>query len=324
MTTLMELPVRGFMASGRLWLLLLVPLLVALYVWLVRRKSRSGIRFTNTGILERVLGKQNTWLRHVTVALSILSLITLVGAWARPFGVDRVPRNAATIVVVIDTSLSMNATDVSPNRLAAAKLAASDFVKAVPAQYNLSLVSLSGSPAVRLPPVTDRTAMLRAIERLEPQESTALGDAIYAALGAIDLAPRVDGNKTPPGMIVLLSDGANTAGQAPLQAAQEAGKRKVPVYTIAYGTDNGYVDLDGKRERVPPDKETMSKIAQETGGRMYAADNASQLNDAYKSIQTAVGYVEVEKEITATAAGVGLALALLAAVGAVMVGARWP
>ena len=82
MTTLMELPVRGFMASGRLWLLLLVPLLVALYVWLVRRKSRSGIRFTNTGILERVLGKQNTWLRHVTVALSILSLITLVGAWA--------------------------------------------------------------------------------------------------------------------------------------------------------------------------------------------------------------------------------------------------
>ena len=166
--------------------------------------------------------------------------------------------------------------------------------------------------------------MLRAIERLEPQESTALGDAIYAALGAIDLAPRVDGNKTPPGMIVLLSDGANTAGQAPLQAAQEAGKRKVPVYTIAYGTDNGYVDLDGKRERVPPDKETMSKIAQETGERMYAADNASQLNDAYKSIQTAVGYVEVEKEITATAAGVGLALALLAAVGAVMVGARWP
>ncbi len=322
--TLMELPVTGFLASQRLWALLLVPVLVALYVWLTLRKSTSGIRFTNTGILSRVLGKQNTWLRHVTVALSILSLITLVGAWARPFGLDRVPRNAATVVVVIDTSLSMSATDVSPNRLAAAKTAAAAFVKQIPAQYNVSLVSLSGNPAVRLPPVTDRAAMLRAIDRLEPQESTAIGDALYAALGAIDQAPKVDGGKAPPGMIALLSDGTNTAGQAPLQAAAEAAKRKVPVYTIAYGTDNGYVDLDGKRERVPPDKQLMSQIAQETGGKTYAADNVAQLNDAYKNIQTAVGYVETEKEITATAAGVGLALALLAAIGAVMVGARWP
>ncbi len=322
--TLMDLPVKGFMASERLWWLLLVPVMIALYVWLINRKSSSGIRFTNTGVLGRVLGKQNTWLRHVTVALSILSLITLIGAWGRPFGLDRVPRNAATIVVVIDVSLSMEATDVSPNRLAAAKQAAAEFTTSVPAAYNLSLVSLSGSPAVRLPPVTDRAAMLRAIERLEPQESTAIGDAIYAALGSIDQAPKVDGNKAPPGMIVMLSDGTNTAGQAPLQAAADAGKRNVPIYTIAYGTDNGYVDLDGKRERVPPDKQTMSKIAQETKGRMYEADNLAQLNDAYKSIQTAVGYVEVEKEITATAAGVGLALALLAAIGAVMVGARWP
>ncbi len=321
--TLMELPVTGFLASERLWVLAIVPLLVALYVWLIRRKSTSGIRFTNTGVLERVLGKQNTWLRHVTVTLSILSLITLVGAWARPFGLDRVPRNAATIVVVIDISLSMNATDVSPNRLAAAKTAAIEFVTKVPEQYNLSLVSLSGNPAVRLPPVTDRTAMKRAIERLEPQESTAIGDAIYAGLGSIDQAPKIDG-KSPPGMLVVLSDGTNTAGQAPMQAASEAAKRKVPIYTIAYGTDNGYVDVDGKRERVPPDKKTMTAIAQETGGKAYAADNIGQLNDAYKSIQTAVGYVEVQKEITATAAGVGLALALLAAVGAVMVGARWP
>ncbi len=322
--TLMELPVKGFLASDRLWALLIVPVLIALYVWLTMRKSNSGIRFTNTGILDRVLGKQNTWLRHVTVALSILSLITLVGAWARPFGMDKVPRNAASIIVVIDVSLSMEATDVSPNRLAAAKKAASEFVAQVPAQYNLSLVSLSGNPAVRLPPVTDRSAMLRAIDRLEPQESTAIGDALYAALGSIDQAPKVDGGKAPPGMIVLLSDGTNTAGQAPLQAASEAAKRKVPVYTIAYGTDNGYVDLDGKRERVPPDKQLMAKIAQETNGKTYAADNVAQLNDAYKSIQTAVGYVETEKEITATAAGVGLALALLAAIGAVMVGARWP
>ena len=145
-----------------------------------------------------------------------------------------------------------------------------------------------------------------------------------AQVTAIDLAPKVDGGKAPPGMVVLLSDGTNTAGQAPLQAAADAAKRNVPVYTIAYGTDNGYVDLDGKRERVAPDKLLMTQIAQETKGKAYTADNVSQLDDAYKSIQTAVGFTETEKEITATAAGVGLALALLAAVGAVMVGARWP
>lgn len=324
MILLVEWPVKGFLASGRLWWLLLVPVLVALYVWLVARRSKAGIRFTNTGVLGEVLGKQSTWLRHVTVALSILSLVTLVAAWARPYGLDRVPRNAATVVVVIDVSLSMTATDVSPNRLEAAKQAAAEFVRQVPAQYNVSIVSLSGATAVRLPPVTDRAAAVRMIERLEPQESTAIGDGIYAALGAIDLAPRTDNGQPPPGAIVMLSDGTNTAGQAPLQAAAEAAARKVPVYTIAYGTDNGYVDVDGKRERVPPDKELMAHIARETGGRTYAADNLSQLNEAYRSIQTAVGYTEVEKEITATAAGVGLALALLAALGAVMLGARWP
>ncbi len=319
----LELPVQGFLNPARLWWLLVVPVLVALYVFLIRRKSKAGIRYTNTSVLSAVLPKQSQWLRHVTVGLAILSLITLVGAWARPMGVDKVPRERATVVLVIDVSLSMEATDVSPTRLEAAKTAASSFITELPSKYNVAVVSLSGSPAVRIPPTQDRGAALRTITNLKPQESTAIGDSITVALAALDQAPAGDNGAKAPGLVVLLSDGANTAGQAPLQSAGDAATRKVPVYTIAYGTDNGYVDVDGKRERVPPDPETLRQISQMTSGKTYAADNASQLRDAYKSIGSEVGYEETVKEITATAAGVGLVFAVLAAVGALILGARW-
>ncbi len=321
--TALALPITGFLNPERLWWLLLVPILVVLYVVLVRRKSRAGIRFTNTSVLSIVLPKQSQWLRHVTVGLAVLSLVMLFVAWSRPNGVDKVPRERATVVVVIDVSLSMEATDVKPNRLDAAKQAAKDFVASLPSQYNVAIVSLSGNPAVRLPPVTDRAAVNRAIDTLTPQDSTAIGDAIYSALLALDQAP-MGADKTPaPGMIALLSDGTNTAGQAPAQAAQEAAKRKVPVYTIAYGTDNGYVDLDGKREPVPPDPQTLSEVSRISNGKSYSADNVNQLKDAYKSIQSQVGYEEQVKEVTATTAGIALIFAALAAVGALVLGARW-
>lgn len=317
----LEFPVSGFTDPGRLWVLLLLPAFIALYVVALRRKTRSGMRFTNTTLLGQVVPKQSQWLRHVTVALSLLSLVTLAVAWARPLGIDRVPRERATVVVVIDVSLSMTATDVSPTRLDAAKQAAITFVNNLPSQYNVALVSLSGNPAVRLPPVQDRAALVRAITTLEPQDSTAIGSAIYAAMAAMDQAPTGDG--VAPGMVVLLSDGANTAGQSPLQAANDASQRKLPIYTIAYGTDNGYVDVDGQRERVPPDPQTLTEISQITGGTSYTADDTGELASAYKHIGSDLGYEKTYKEITATAAGVGLVFALLAAVGAVMMGARW-
>lgn len=318
------LPVLGFENPSRLWVIAIVPLFVVLYLFLLRRKGKTGMRFTNTGVLERVLPKQSQWLRHLTVALSLISLITLVGAWARPLGVEKVPRERATIVIVLDVSQSMQATDVTPTRLDAEKAAAVEFVRSLPALYNLSLVSLSGSPAVRVPPITDRTLMERAIQRLELQDSTAIGDAIYAGLAALQQAPRGADGSVAPGAIVLLSDGQNTAGQAPLQAAFDSKKAGVPVYTIAFGTELGYVDLDGKRELVPPDPALLRQIAVESGGQTYTADDLSGLKDVYKNIKSDVGYEEAHKEITATAAGVGLVLALLAAVGAVMLGARWP
>ena len=239
-----------FLDPQRLWLLLIIPFLVAAYIWAVRRKNRFGMRFTNTAVLGAVAPSQSQWRRHVAVALSLLSLVTLVIAWARPNGVEKMPRERATVVLIVDTSLSMEATDVKPTRLAAAKQLSIEFAKSLPEQFNLALVSLSGNPAVRMPPTLDRSLAERAINALTPDESTAVGDAISTALSALKIAPKGDDGKPPPGAIVLLSDGQNTAGRSrcrpPTTRAGEG-----PVYTIAYGSDNGWVDVDGKR-RGPP------------------------------------------------------------------------
>ncbi len=313
-----------FLQPERLWVLAVVPLLIALYIWATLRKKRSGMRFTNTAVLGRVVRKQSQWRRHLAVALSLASLVTLVLAWSRPNGIDRVPRERATVVLVIDVSQSMAATDVPPSRLAAAQQLSKDFIRDLPEQYNVAVVSLSGNPATRLGPTTDRVFANRAIDALALQDSTAIGDALYTALSAIQMAPRVDDGSVAPGAIVMLSDGMNTTGRSPLQGAAEARTAEVPVYTIAYGTENGSVDLDGKRERVPPDRDLMRQVADASGGVMFAAESAGDLSRVYENIRSEVGYEEVKKETTAQWAGYGLAFAVLAALAAVSLGARWP
>ncbi|MEA4944623.1 MAG: VWA domain-containing protein [Propionicimonas sp.] len=313
-----------FLNPERLWVLVLVPLMIAAYVWAVRRKKKTGMRFTNTTILSRVVPKQSQWRRHLAVALSVAALVSLSFAWARPNGVEMVPRERATVVLVIDISNSMLATDVKPNRLDAAKQAAITFVKSLPEKYNLALVSLSGSPSVRLPPTLDRVMAQQAINSLKVQDTTAVGEGIYTALTALQMAPKGDDGSIAPGAIVLLSDGQNTAGRSPQQAANEAAKAKVPIYTIAYGTQNGYVDLDGKREPVPPDTDLLRTLASMTGGASYSAESLDQLDRVYTNIRSEVGYMPVKKEITALWAGYGLAFAVVAALAAVSLGARWP
>jgi Ca-activated chloride channel family protein len=313
-----------FIAPERLWVLLIVPLMVAGYIYLVLRKKKTGMRFTNTTVLSRVVPKQSQWRRHLAVAMSIAALIALSFAWARPNGIEMVPRERATIVVVIDISQSMQATDVKPTRLDAAKQAALAFVRTLPAQYNVSIVSLSGNPNVRLPPTVDRVQAQQAINGLKLQDSTAVGDSIYVALNSLLLAPKGTDSSPAPGAIVLLSDGQNTAGRAPAQAAAEAKKQNVPIYTIAYGTDNGSVDLDGKRERVPPDRELLSSIAQASGGQAFSAESLDQLNKVYNNIRSEVGQTPTKKETTALWAGYGLAFAVVAALAAVSLGTRWP
>lgn len=313
-----------FLNPERLVWLVLVPALAIVYVILTRRKNQRGMRYTNTAVLGQVVPKQSTWRRHLAVALSLLSLTALTLAWGRPVGIDKVPRERATIVLVLDVSLSMQATDVKPTRLDAAKQAASAFVKSLPPAFNVSVVSLSGNPAALVTPTTDRGMVDRVIQALKLKESTAIGDAIYTSLNTLQSAPKGPDGSIPPAAIVLLSDGQNTAGQAPMQAADEAAKKKVPVYTIAYGTANGYVDLDGKRERVPPDVELLRSIAETTKAKAWTADSANQLDEVYSGIRSQVGYEEVKKETTAVWAGYGLAFAVVAALAAVSMAARWP
>ncbi|MCL2489557.1 MAG: VWA domain-containing protein [Propionibacteriaceae bacterium] len=313
-----------FFAPVRLWALLALPVLIALYIIGLHLSRRSGIRYTNTGVLAAVLPKQSQWRRHVSVAMALCSLVLIAGAWARPAGVEKVPRERATIVLLIDNSMSMSATDISPNRLDAAKAAATAFVNQLPAQYNVSVVSLAGSPSSYGPPSTDRSMVLRAIDSLTPDKGTAIGDAITVGLSTIAQAPPDASGRLAPALMILLSDGTSTKGVDTIEAADNAAAKKVPIFTIAYGTANGYVDLDGQRANVAPDKATLGQIAQITGGRTYDAASVSQINNVYNQLKSEVGYDEVNKEVTARWALYALAFAVVAALGAVSMAARWP
>ena len=319
-------PQLTFLSPGRLYILLAIPLLVAAYVLASRQKNRRGMRFTNTSMLAVVVPKQSQWRRHLAVALSLLSLVTLTAAFARPKTQVEVPRERATVVLVIDASLSMQATDVKPTRLDAAKAAAVQFVRELPDKYNVSVVSMAGSASILVPPTLAHNTVENAINGIRLQDSTAIGEGIYTALRALDQAPKDPANpkSVAPGAIVLLSDGSNTVGRAPQQAAAQARQAKVPVYTIAYGTENGYVDLDGKRNLVPVDHDQMRQIAQVSGGQYFSAASAQQLKQVYENIGSAVGYEKADREVTARFAGYGLAFAVLAALGAISLGARWP
>jgi Ca-activated chloride channel homolog len=319
-------PQLAFLDPERLLILLVIPLLVAAYIFASRRKNRRGMRFTNTSMLEVVVPKQSQWRRHLAVALSLLSLITLTAAFARPSTQVDVPRERATVVLVIDASLSMQATDVEPTRLDAAKKAATEFVEQLPDQYNVSVVSMAGASSILVPPTTAHNTVENAINAIVLQESTAIGEGIATAMRALSQAPqdRDDPTSVAPGAVVLLSDGANTVGRSPQQAAAEAGAAEVPIYTIAYGSENGYVDLDGKREPVPVDHEEMQQVAELSNGEYFAAATAEQLETVYENIGSEVGYEKADREVTARFAGYGLAFAVLAALGAISLGARWP
>lgn len=315
-----------FSEPTRLLWLLTIPVLIALYVWGSRRRNKRGMRFTNTGMLAAVVHRQSQWRRHLTVALSLLSVVSLTCAWAKPFDQVDVERDRATIVLVLDISQSMQATDVRPDRFTVAKNQAKEFVKALPERFNVSLVTLSGSPALVIPPTLDRNAVIRAIDTRELQDSTAVGEAIVVGLRAMEQAPKADDDNggLPPGAIVLLTDGQNTNGRPAEQGAQEAADAKVVVYTIGYGTENGFVDLDGRREPVPVNHEQLERVARSTGGEHFRAASPKQLERVYSDIGRSVGYEKAERETTAAWAGWGLGFGVLAALCAISLAARWP
>lgn len=319
------IPMLTFMEPGRLWWLVLIPVLLLLYLVLLRR---TGKRSRTTGItnLNRVLPKQQAWKRHIAVGAAVLSLAALNVAFAKPSDQVDVPRDRATIVLAIDVSRSMIAEDVNPNRLDAAKAAAKDFLGMLPPRFNVSLVAFAGTASVVVAPTVDRGLVSRAIEGLEVAPSTAIGEGIYSSLDALTLAPVDPDNpdEAAPGAIVLLSDGFTNIGRRSAVAAQEAKKRGIPVYTIAYGTRDGYVQDGGRRQPVPVNHEELERVAEISGGRKFSAGSSAELKEVYASIAQSIGYVKVEQEVTEIYAGYALGFAALAAMAVIALGARWP
>ena len=309
----------------RLWLLLAVVALAVAYVVMQRRRSRYAVRFTNLKLLDRVAPNRPQWRRHVPAGLFLAMLGLLVVGFARPTDEVRVPRERATVLVAVDVSRSMLADDVAPDRLTAAKSAAREFVANLPEQFNVGLVGFAGSASVFVPPVTDRAAVLTGVDRLTEgsagRAGTAIGDAIATSLDQIRTLDPQAGEDTPPARVVVLSDGANTAGQDPAQSAVLARELGVPVDAISFGTESGSI---GGGQAVPVDGATLEAVAQTSGGNYFEAGSSDELRDAYADIGSSVGYQTERQDVSARFIGIGLALAALAAIASLFWFARLP
>ncbi|TCO33658.1 Ca-activated chloride channel family protein [Kribbella steppae] len=304
-----------------LWLLVLVVALVAAYLVAQRRRSKYAVRFATLPMLEKVAPKRPGWRRHAPAVAFLAALTVLTIAIARPVADIRVPRERATIVVAMDVSNSMAATDVAPNRFEVAQQAAVEFVQELPDKFNVGLVSFARSATVVAPPSTNHQATVDAINSLELTDSTAIGDAVLTSLQAVRT---IDPEDPPPSRIVLLSDGGNTSGSPIDEAADAAVQAGVPVSTIAYGTAEGTVNIEGRDIPVPADTEALQSLADATSGEAYAAESDEQLRDVYSDLQSSIGWTTEPREITNLVAGIALVAALLAALASLLWFSRLP
>jgi len=297
--------------------LLAVPAAIGAYALARRRSRRYAVRFTGVETLAGLLGAVPAWRRHLPAALFALALAALAISLARPERTVAVPIDQATVVVVTDASLSMLATDVSPDRLEAARRAAHTFIDEVPDGLRLGFVGFSDSPHTLENPTTDKGTVSDALDSLQANGGTATGDAVLAALEMLDSANGKDKpskSKRPPAAIVLLSDGKATTGTDPLEAARQAKRLHVPIDTVALGSSSATVPGPGGMAiPVPPDPETLREMSQISGGRSFTADDAGELDGVYKRLSTQLGTKKERREMTAGVAAVGLALLLGAA-----------
>ena len=314
----------GFAAPDRLLLLFAVAALVAVYVRLQRQRPTFAVRFTELELLASVAPRTPGWRRHVPAGLLLVSLVALTAAFARPTGEHQVPRERATIIIALDTSASMLATDVPPDRITAAKASARAFVDRLPRRFNVGLVAFNGAAAVVVPPTQDHSAVLDAVAGLGLAGGTAIGEAVIASLAAVRQVSGSPGQAAPPARVVLLSDGGNTVGRSLDEAAQAARAAGVPVSTIAYGTAGGTVVVRGRTVPVPVDTPALADLAKATGGQGYSAASGEELNGVYADIGSQVGFTRQRREITAAVTGLGLIAALAAAGTALLWTTRFP
>jgi Ca-activated chloride channel family protein len=304
-----------FLSPAWLLLLLSVVALGVIYVLAQRRRRSYAVRFTNLELLDVVAPERPGWRRHLPAIALLVGMVALIGALARPARDVRVPKERATIMVALDTSLSMMANDVTPNRVEAAKAAAKSFVDLLPAKLNVGLVTFNRSVQVRVAPTLDHASVKDAIGALQLGEGTAIGDAIIASVGAIKEMPQVVDGEHVPARIVLMSDGQTTVGKPDSAGVQAANAAEIPVSTIAFGTDGGVVNLGDRTPiPVPVDRAALKQIADQTGGVAFSAASSAELKKVYADIGSAIGYNTEQREISRWFIGFGL-LALLAAAG---------
>lgn len=307
-------------ASPLLLASLVVPLAALVgYLWLERRPPRYVVTYPNVGVLAQVAGRGRPWRRHLVAALLLVALSALCIGLARPNVTLARPSERATVVLVVDVSVSMNATDVKPSRLDAAREAITRFVDQVPRQIRVALVGFSDSPEVITPPTTDRAQLHNGIAVLTPGFGTAIGDAVArgvelarSATGEVDAAP-AEGQARPPSAVVLLSDGTQTRGLlTPDEGASRARRAGVPVHTIALGTLDGVVTVsrDGfpVTVPVPPDRVALARIAETTGGKTFEVTDAKRLSAVYERLGSVVGRERRPREMTVAFLAVGAAM----------------
>jgi Ca-activated chloride channel homolog len=335
-----------FLWPHLLWLLALVPVLVAAYLYVLRRRKKAVVRYASLAMIRDALGPAQTMRRHVPPLLFLLALIAMIVAIARPAAVVTLPSKHEIVVLAIDVSGSMRATDVEPNRLAAAQAAAKTFVNEQPRSTRIGVVAFAATALVVQHPTQNRDDIIAAIDRLQLQRGTAVGSGLVVALGAIfpnagitleslerkgGRKPRARGlddpahstssewKSVPAGSytsaaIVLLTDGQRTTGPDPIEAARMAADRGVRVFTVGIGTTDGEImGFEGWRMRVRLDEETLKGIANTTHGEYFYAGTAAELNQIYRSMNSRFVMEKKETEVTALVSAVATALAILAA-----------
>jgi len=331
----------SFLAPLRLLLLVPVAALVVTYVLMQRRRRKYAVRFASMDLLDKVAPRRSGWRRHVAAGLLGLAAVAMVVGLARPTVETTVEAEGGVVVLAIDTSLSMDATDVQPNRLDAAIAEATAFVDGLPEAIEVGLVSFDGTARVLVMPTIDHETVVTAISGLETGPGTAGGDAIHASLTAIEAAqsddetalrgagaqPEVsdeDADGAPTATIVLLSDGATTQGSDVLEAAEIAADSGVPISTITYGTEAGTVTVDGEVVPVPPDAETMEEVAETTGGLSFEAASPDELAAVYADLEGDLGNQTEQREITLIVVAIGFFVLLAGAALSMVWTGRFP
>src|ERR1700681_2319615 len=306
--------------------------LIGLYIVVQLARHRRMLRFANMELLESVAPKRPSRWRHLPAVLLLASLLSLTVAMAGPTHDVRIPRNRAVVMLVIDVSQSMRATDISPSRLAAAQQAAKQFADQLTPGINLGLIAYAGTATVLVSPTTNRDATKAAIDKVQLADRTATGEGIFTALQAIATVGAVigGGDTPPPARIVLMSDGKETVPSNPdnpkgaYTAARTAKDQGVPISTVSFGTPYGYVEINGQRQPVPVDDETMKKVAELSGGSAYNASTISELREIYATLQQQIGYETIHGDASASWLKLGTLTLALAALAGILINRRIP